>query len=80
MEHNLYSLGSQHENLHQSLVTTNRVTHFIPWAHMGTYISHTYCKEKVWREFVKTVKWTGKAEILLRKKFLAIGKACMAIS
>ena len=31
----LYSTGTLHENLHQSVVTVSGVTYFIPWANMG---------------------------------------------
>ena len=37
----LYSVDSQHGNLHQSLVSMSRVTCFTPRAHAGTCESHT---------------------------------------
>ena len=36
----LYSAGTQHGNLHQSSITTSRVTYFILRAHTGTGVSH----------------------------------------
>ena len=40
LEARLYSVGSGHGNLYQSLVTTSRVTHFIQQAHKETRVSH----------------------------------------
>ena len=37
----LYSVGTQHGNLHQLSVTTSRVTYFILQAHTGTGVSHS---------------------------------------
>ena len=40
-EHNLFSAGTQHENLNQLSVTTSRMTCFILQVHTGTGVSHS---------------------------------------
>ena len=63
--------------LHQWFVTTSSVTYYIPRAHMKTYVSHTYHKEKVVREpGTKEVVWAGKIEN--KKTFQAAGEAWVA--
>ena len=63
-------------DLHQWFVTTSSVT-YIPRAHMKTYVSHTYRKEKVDRGLgTNEVVWTGKVEN--RKTFQAAGEAWVA--
>ena len=72
-------MGTQHQNLHHSSVTTSRVIYFILRAHTGTGISHNH-HEKNSKEVRENNagEWTGRVEIS-KEESLAVGVACMAI-
>ena len=57
----LYSTDSQHGNLHQSSLTTSRVTYFILQADTGTCVSHSQYRENSEEVLPEKneVEWTG---------------------
>ena len=53
----------EHGNLHQSSVTTSRVTYFILRAHIGTCVSHSQQSKNSKRFGKNEGEWAGKVEI-----------------
>ena len=57
---------------------SSRMNYFILQAYTGTGVSHSQRRKKIRRGFGKNAgEWTGRVGI--RKKFLAMSVACMAI-
>ena len=75
----IYSLGIQDGNLHQTSVTTSRVTCFIsgPTQEPALATANTGNIGEMFRK--NEGEWTGKVEISSMKIFLAISEASMAI-
>ena len=62
----------------KSLETGSRVAYFIPLATRETALDNTNAAKKAERGFgLSDGEWTGKVEIRTRRKFLAVGQACV---
>ena len=73
----LPSAGTHHGNLLKLLMTRSRVTCFIPQAHTRKLtVLASKGRERTWKN---EGEWTRKVEIRTKKKFLAVGEACVAI-
>ena len=77
----LYSLGTKHGNLHQSSVTTSRVTFLFcrPTQELASVAATTGKNSaRFWRRRKKSER-SVKVELISRKKSLAVDEACMAV-
>ena len=75
----LYSVSIHHGNLLKLLLTTRRVTFNSVGPQETGFREEEKKKEKKRREKKREGEWTRKVVISTRKKFLAVGEACMAI-